>query len=529
MTTGGFYTRIKNLDRFADSFVETERRPTFGFDRTLESAMNAHELSPVRPLDVLPLVVGLLAIVVAAQAPSVAFADDLPPHKLAMEASASHQKLLFDQSQEIYAVVDVDALVTEVEDRPSMNLALVIDRSGSMRGSRIKQARNAALRVVESLSADDRLALVTFGADEDVVFDSTPVNSLHRDRMKSAIRNISPGGMTNLSAGYKTGVDLVRQQRNDRTAVDDDDGFKILNVNNHRDGGSDAPDDEETIDRVILLSDGKANRGITDQDTLKDLSRRAFDDDISTSTIGFGLDYNEQLMTAMAVEGAGNYYFADDTDDLSAIVHTEVNDLSATVANGVEVTIDPGDGVEIVDIPGFNHRYRNGKVVVGLSELAAGQNRSMVVQLQATPRDFETFTLATVRANYRDVENDRHRFRRTTLRAAITEVPEEVERHVDPDVMARVEEVRLASAIDDAMELYSSGDRQEARSLLRRESDRSQQTQQEYGFQSDRLDELEATYQRLDRTVEAEPADSDESRRIQLDSSSGGFETLRSR
>ncbi len=442
----------------------------------------------------------ILAACFAVFLPTTAGADELPPHLVEMESALSHQQLLIGEAQELYAAIDITALQAEVEKRPPMNLALVIDRSGSMRGDRIRQARQAALHVVDSLSDQDRLTLVTYGSDHTVEFDSMATTEENRRQMREVIGRLRAQGGTNLSAGYQAGIDIVAEHH-----------------------------DENAVNRVLLLSDGHANQGITDPAQLRSLSRQAFDDGISTSSIGFGLNYNERLMTGMAVEGSGNYYFVDDSDDLEVLVATEMTGLSATVANRIEVLIKPAPGVEVAEVLGFSHRYRDGAAVVALSELAAGQSRSIVVRLKAVPRHPQSMDILTVRTNYRDAINDRLRFRRQSLSASITEDASAVQRHLDRDVLTRVEEVRLAQAMDEAMEAYASGDRQQAQQVLRRESTRSRQLQQDHDLESDQLQLFGEAFEEAERTVESAPASSAEGRRMRMDSSATTFEAQRSR
>lgn len=447
----------------------------------------------------LVLTAAVVATALAVVVSSTASAGELPEHKLEMEVAPSHPKVGAGESTEAYATIDVDALDADVEERPPMNLALVLDRSGSMRGARIEQARESALHLVDALDERDRVSLVTYASDKTVEFQSRVADEPNRREMRNTIRGIEAGGMTNISAGFEAGVRQVERHH-----------------------------DEEAVNRVIMMSDGKANRGITDPDGLQSLSRQAFDKGISTSTIGFGLDYNEEVMTGMAVQGSGNYYFADDSDDLGALVGEELSEMLATVANRIEVFIDPGEHVEIAEVYGYSTRHRDGKTVVPLSELGAGQSRSIVVRMFVTPRRVEeAVELMDVRTNYRDAIDEHLRYRRETVRAGLTGNAAEVERHLDEDVLARIEEVRLAVAMDEAMGLYSSGDREAARSRLEDEMQRSRQLQDDHGIESTKLDDIRDTYEELEQTVSVEPASSSEGQRLQKDASGDSFELMR--
>ena len=440
------------------------------------------------------------AVVVLLHLPAVAAADELPPHLLEMEANLSHEKVLVNEPQEIFATVDLDALTAEVDERPPMNLALVLDRSGSMRGARIQQARNAAVELVDALGKDDRVALVTYGSDVTLEFESKPVTDANRQQMRSTITGVNASGMTNLSGGYEKGVEIVKQHHND-----------------------------EAVNRVIHLSDGRANRGITDPAQLKSLSRQAFDDGISTTSIGFGLDYNARVMTGMAREGSGNYYFADDDTELDQLIAAEVTGMSGTVVNRIEAIISPGPGVEVAEVYGFNERYRDNNLVIGLSEMSAGLSRNIVLRLNVTARPAEVQEVLDVRVNYRDAVNDRHRYRRHQLQANISESSAQVEEHIRADVMTRVEEVLLARAMDEAMQSYSSGDQSKARSQLDDELEESRQRRARYNYDSDRIQKMDSRMDDMGKTVERAAPSSAAGRQMEMEASEDSFEIMLSK
>ncbi len=439
-----------------------------------------------------PAIVILAALLTTALTlPATAFAEEeLPPHMVELEAKISHNQVLIAEPQEVFATINLQALHAEVEERPPMNLALVIDRSGSMRGERILQARQAAKYLVDSLDENDRLGLVTYETGHRVEFDSMEATEVNRAKMHKIIDGIRVSGATNISDGYQAVVEIVKKHH-----------------------------DENAINRVLHLSDGHANRGITDPDQLRALSRQAYDNGVSTTSIGFGLNYNERLMTGMAVEGSGNYYFVNDGQDLSALVAREMTGLSATVANRIEVILDPGHGVEIVDVIGFNHRYRDGQVIVSLSEMAAGMRRNIAVRLNVVPQNMETMEILGVRANYRDAINDRHRYRQQRTYAGVTEMKSVVESNINSDVMIRVERVRMAEQVDKAMQQYSAGNQEGAAQMLAQEQARSRSVRRQYDIEEEDLEDLDRSYDRMERTVRARPARSPEAREMQMESS----------
>ena len=439
-----------------------------------------------------------LFVTAALTLPATAFADDeLPPHMVELEAKISHNQVLIAEPQEVFATINLEALQAEVEERPPMNLALVIDRSGSMRGDRILQARRAAGHLVDSLDENDRLALVTYENTHRVEFESMVATAENRVKMHEIIDGIREAGATNISAGYKAGVEIVKKHHH-----------------------------ENAVNRVLHLSDGHANRGITDPAQLQALSRQAYDDGVSTTSIGFGLNYNERLMTGMAVEGSGNYYFVNDGQDLGALVAREMTGLSATVANRIEVLLDPGHGVEIVDVIGFSHRYRDGQVIVSLSEMEAGTRRNIVVRLNVVPQNLETMEILGVRANYRDAINDRHRYRLQKTYAGVTETKSVVESNINSDVMTRIERVRMAKQVDKAMQEYSAGNQEQAAQMLAREQARSRAVRRQYNIDEEDLEDLDSSYDRMESTVRVRPARSREGRQMQMEASEENLDVL---
>ena len=161
--------------------------------------------------------------------------------------------------------------------RPSLNLSLVIDRSGSMDGDKIAFARQAAAFAVEQLLPQDRVSVVIFDDEVQTLVPSTLVEN--RQMILEAIRRIQAGGSTALHEAWRQGG---------------------LQVSHHL--------DREHLNRVILLSDGLANVGETNPDVIATDVHKLAGLGVSTTTMGVGDDYNEDLMAAMAKSGDGNYY-----------------------------------------------------------------------------------------------------------------------------------------------------------------------------------------------------------------------------
>jgi Ca-activated chloride channel family protein len=190
--------------------------------------------------------------------------------------------------------------------RPPINVALVLDCSGSMSGAPLDAAREAARRFVGFLGPDDRLSVVAF--DEHVRVVHGPAAGGDR-AVLGAIVALRPGGSTNLSGGWLMGMKLVSQGLVDGT------------------------------NRVVLLPDGLANAGITDHAALAGMAAGGKERRVTTTCIGFGASFDEDLLSAMARAAGGNYWYVERDDQMSAIFEGEIEGLVALAAQNVEVEV----------------------------------------------------------------------------------------------------------------------------------------------------------------------------------------------
>lgn len=190
--------------------------------------------------------------------------------------------------------------------RAQINVALVLDRSGSMSGLPLEAAKAAATWFASFLTPQDRLSVVVFDDGVDTIFGPAAGGTPAADE---AIARVHPGGSTNLSGGWLKGRALVEQG-----AV-------------------------EGINRVVLLTDGQANAGIVDPTRLIGLAHHAAAARVSTTCIGFGADFNEDLLESMARAGTGNYWFVESNDQMAGIFGGEIEGLVALAAQNVEVEV----------------------------------------------------------------------------------------------------------------------------------------------------------------------------------------------
>jgi Ca-activated chloride channel family protein len=272
-----------------------------------------------------------------------------------VSVTSSHPAACTDAEVVLDTVVRVVPGVPEgPKARPPLNLALVLDRSGSMAGARkLDYARQAAVFAVEQLLPDDRVAVFAFDDTVEVVAASAPATD--RVGLVGRINRIDTGGSTALHAGWLAGATAVRDHL--------------------RPGG---------LNRVILLTDGQANVGLTDSTEIAADVARLKTEGVGTTAIGLGADYNEDLLEAMARAGDGNYYYVETPKQLPDIYQSELQGLAATVGRDVRLAVEPAAGVTVADVVNDLNRDEAGRLM--LANLIAGMPAEVVVRLRVAPR-----------------------------------------------------------------------------------------------------------------------------------------------
>jgi len=235
--------------------------------------------------------------------------------------------------------------------RPAVNLAIVLDRSGSMAGQKLQRAKDAAIEALRHLGPMDMFSVVVY--DHNV---STVVSAQHAKNIEwieGRIRQIRSGGNTALFGGVSQGAAEVRKNL----------------------GGN-------YVHRIILLSDGLANVGPSSPEDLGRLGVALIKESISVTTIGVGTDYNEDLMTSLSQKSDGNTYFVESSRDLPRIFTAELGDVLSVVAKKVHVIIECPGGVKPLNIIGREGRIKGRIVELSLNQLYGSQEKYALIEVE---------------------------------------------------------------------------------------------------------------------------------------------------
>ncbi|MCP4780810.1 MAG: VWA domain-containing protein [Hyphomicrobium sp.] len=372
----------------------------------------------------------------------MAFATLPPPATAAeikLDAELGQSVLPTKNAVHVYLRLSLKSLAAVNRDRRTqVNVAIVIDRSGSMNGPRIAAAKEGARVALDRLSSDDTLALVSYNHDVDVLSPAAPLGS-SRAKLKRAINGLRSGGTTALYDGVKEGGRQIEA---------------FLSDNN--------------VNRVVLLSDGLANVGPSSPRDLARLGRKLASKGISVSTIGLGLDYNEDLMQRLAAASDGNHVFVERPSDLAEVFDREFGDALSVSARDITIIIECKLGFKPTHILGRDGEIDGNRIKVKLNQLQTENERYVVVELAAPENHSEgDADVADIKVEYLDLDRDGAPARiESRPRVRFSANKEEVDDSLNKTVMSQVTEQVATEQSEKAVKLRDKGDIAGARKLL---------------------------------------------------------------
>jgi Ca-activated chloride channel family protein len=381
--------------------------------------------------------------------------------------------------------------------RPPLNLAVVIDRSGSMHGEPLAQAKAAAQKLLSRLRPSDHFSVIAYGSEVEVMVRNTNASPDGLRSAEQAIESIYDDGGTNLSGGLLSGREQVLAAHGSGVA------------------------------RIVLISDGKANEGIVSPDELARLAEQTAEMGVSITTVGVGLDFDERVMTRIAVAGHGNYYFAERAGDLGDRFASEMDRIGATVATDAVLEVTPAPGVELLEVFGYPMGNAGRTVNIPIADLHAGEQRKVVLRLAVRSATPGSIDFADVRLRYTDIEARAAAESSIALSAIATSNSREVVEYRTAEANGLIQSALTARAIEQATELYESGHAAQAVLVMRARKSEAMQIARELddkqlaGAMEEKSDEI------LRNLSDARAPESDSGRRVTKENRKGAYELYR--
>jgi Ca-activated chloride channel family protein len=252
-----------------------------------------------------------------------------------------------------FVVVTVTAPEAHVSgSRSPVNLAFVLDRSGSMQGQKLRLAVKAVEEAIARLKPDDRFSVVIYDDEVETLVPGTPATPAARAEALSRLRTVEARRMTHLSGGWLAGCEQVASALQ-----------------------------REGVNRCLLLTDGLANQGITDRAELEHHAGELRARGVSTSTFGVGTDFDEVLLQSMSAAGGGQFYYIESAAQILDHVGSEVGETLEVTARGVRLEVTLPEDVRLESLGAFPARRAPGRTVIDLGDLVSGQRVEVPLRL----------------------------------------------------------------------------------------------------------------------------------------------------
>jgi Ca-activated chloride channel homolog len=405
--------------------------------------------------------------------PAAAAAADKP---MTLDARLAQPVMKTGETQKNYLRVALNGCEPKrSNDRTPVNVAFVIDRSGSMQGARIAQAREAAIMAINRLDQSDIASVVIFDDRVDVVIPSQPVND--RAKFAERIRQVGVRGDTAIHAGVMEGAREVRK-------------FK----------------DPKRLNRIVLLSDGQANVGPSQPADFAQLGRELLGDGISVSTIGLGLGYNEDLMLQLARASDGNHAFADAPNDLIQIFNREFDDVLAACAQTVSIDVEVGAGVKLVRALSREGDLQGDRAAFKMNQVYAATEHYVLLELEVEGKAAGAEQdLGHVRVGYTVPDTGAREAIDVPIRGRFSTSADEVKGASDQTVAVAVVEQNARARAQEAVALRDQGKHTEAAKLFQQNVEEIQTVQGTLAAPSKVLDGLQRQYDGFAKTTPAAP------------------------
>ena len=313
---------------------------------------------------------------------------------------------------------------TEHKHTPK-RLAMVVDRSGSMSGQPLKEALRCVVHIAKHMTPEDQMSLVVYDDSVNVMVPLKKMTSV--EVIEDAVHLVFSGGSTDLFAGWLEGAQQLE-------------------------GG-----DEKAISRVLLLSDGQANHGETRVSVIEEHCKKWYDKGVSTTTVGLGRGFNEELMIAMANSGGGQQYYGQTAEDLYDSFDEELSLLKAMYLRQINLKFMTAPGV-IVEVLSQSQRNEDG--TYRMNDLAYGAETWLAIRCYlsssttGTQKDLLAVSIKATTLDGTTLEQSS-----AVLQLPVIALLDQLKLPADEMVQRRLLEVEFGNAANELRQLAKKGNR----------------------------------------------------------------------
>lgn len=350
---------------------------------------------------------------------------------VSMDIQISNTHIHKNRTQTVYALINFDTediSANRLKQRSPVDLSLVIDRSGSMneRG-KLTYAKQASIKLVDLLSRHDGFSLVQYDDSVSTMWPHAKMRSPHM--IKNIIRSLQPGGSTNLAGGMQQGVnELLNFERMGSTK------------------------------RVILMSDGLVNHGITNPYTIAQMASEARRKGIAISTMGLGLNYDENLMQSIAEAGGGQYYYIESPSQISSIFQQEMDVLFTMMTDDIRYIFKHGKNVADVKVYGYKYNSTPKETVIHMNNFHAAEKRTVLLEITLKPVKSSSTHLGTFKLTYKNRATNSRIKQSIPYSISTTTSKSVLSRNENRTVSAEAAIVNADEQHEEAVKLYEKGD-----------------------------------------------------------------------
>ncbi|MBP6962771.1 MAG: VWA domain-containing protein [Armatimonadetes bacterium] len=327
---------------------------------------------------------------------------------LEMDVIAGNRYVLSNEPSRDHVMLQLRSSASMMGRRLPLNIALVIDRSGSMEGEPLDYVKRACGYVVDLLDQNDILSVVTFEEQVDVIMPARRV--VNKTLIKEHINRIEPGNTTNLYDGIVVGANQVA------SAVS-----------------------AGCVNRVLLFSDGDPTAGIKDFGSIVGQVAEQKSRGITVTALGFGPDYNEELIAGIARQSGGNYYYISRPDLIPEVFRRELESLMTIIARDMKLRLNLSRWVQLRQVYGRKPSFSGRSAEVPLVDMERGSAMSVLCEMEFAPRPAGTYRVAKAELFYEDTSSGRSETIAADIEFDFTSDRALVQANVNPIIAQEIE------------------------------------------------------------------------------------------